>query len=362
MHIMLEGETNKQHCAIMHHDVTMLFLRAEMVSNEYRTPLVPDDISELIQHGFLVWVQSSRHRVFSDQDYKNAGAFITPLEWYETLLDPATTLIIGLKEIDLTQLNGHHHMYFSHSFKGQQGALTILNAFRFRTSTLWDMEYFRNPSTQQRCMSFGFYAGICGCLLGLLQCVGGGGGGLQKPLVPWNSYDEALRQVCGQVFCSSRQSFRIAIVGPSGECGRGVRHVLEELGLSAVGIGRQDAKTGSFDLVFNCIQLDGSNNELWTDLEAKTIVDVSCDVSKHNHPFRHLYTEETTWENPVRVVPSGDVNVICISNLPSLLPRESSAYFSKQCVSTLFLSLERDVWQKCHDAFINALSPTVCHK
>jgi len=297
-----------------------LFLRAETVPNEYRTPLVPDDIPALIQHGIDVCVQSSRHRVFSDQDYEDAGAFVTQLKWYE--LDPSSTLIVGLKEIDLNELDGHHHMYFSHSFKGQCGASAILDAFRNTASTIWDMEYFRNP--YRRCMSFGFFAGICGCLVGLLQCTGG----LQKPLVPWNSYDDAMRDICGS---SSR--LRIAIVGPAGECGRGVRHVLEELGLTAVGIGRRDAKTGSFDLVVNCIQLDASNNELWTDLEAKTIVDVSCDVAKANHPFRHLYTEETTWANPV--VKCTFCDVICISNLPSLLPRESSAYFSQQCLSTL---------------------------
>jgi len=324
-----------------------IFLRAESVPYEFRTPLVPDDIPALIQHGFFVCVQSSNHRVYSDEEYEDAGAFITQLEWYETrhLLDPSTTLIIGLKEIDETELDGHHHMYFSHSFKGQRGASRILNAFRATSSVLWDMEYFLNADSGKRCMTFGFYAGICGCLLGLLQCVGVGG--LQRPLVPWTSYDEALRHVCGQLFCSSiRPPLQIAIVGPDGECGRGVRHVLEELGLTAaVGIGRHDAKTGKFDLVLNCIQLDGSNNELWTDMEAKTIVDVSCDVAKANHPFRHLYTEETTWENPVLT------NVICISNLPSLLPRESSAYFSKQCVSTILLPMEHDVWRKCKESY-----------
>lgn len=318
-----------------------LFLRAESVPNEYRTPLVPDDIPALIQRGFFVCVQSSNHRVYSDEEYEDAGAFITQLEWYETrhLLDPSTTLIIGLKEIDLTELDGHHHMYFSHSFKSQSGAPRILNAFRATSSTLWDMEYFRDSG--KRCMSFGFYAGICGCLLGLLHCVGG----LQRPLVPWTLYDEALRQIGGQLFCSSSLPPRIVIVGPDGECGRGARRVLDDLGLSAVFIRRRDAKTGKFDLAINCIQLDGSNNELWTDLEAKTIVDVSCDVAKANHPFRHLYTEETTWDDPVLT------NVICISNLPSLLPRESSAYFSQQCVSTLLLPVEHDVWRKCHQAY-----------
>lgn len=325
-----------------------IFLRAETVPNEFRTPLVPDDIAALIQHGFCVCVQSSRQRAFSDKDY--AGAFI--MEWHE--MDPSTTLIIGLKEIDLAKLNGHHHMYFSHSYKGQCGATQILHAFHSTSSTLWDMEYFQK--SQRRCMSFGFYAGICGCLLGLLQCVGK----LQRPLVPWTSYDEALRQVCGF------SNLRIAIVGPAGECGRGVRHVLEDVGLSAVGIGRQDAKTGDFDLVVNCIQLDGSNNELWTDLDAKTIVDVSCDVAKTNHPFRHLYTKETTWENPVHLVKDGvekkcrvrSCDVICLPNLPSLLPRESSAYFSKQCLSTLLLPLENDVWQKCHKAFTDTKGDT----
>ena len=359
-----------------------VFLRSETTAHEYRAPIVPRDVLQLVEHGIPVYVQSCRHRAFSDQEYQDAGAVVTVSTWYETRrrdgLDPDHTLILGLKSIDVAHLRGHHHMYFSHSFKGQCGATYILEAFRSSGSILWDMEYFLCDANRRR-ISFGFYAGICGCILGLLQYVRRKEGRPQlSSLVPWTSYESAMNHLCGEIFgassSSSSSSFldqarAIAIVGYGGECARGVRHVLDYVGLSSsvALIGRNDAKIGSFAMTFNCIKLDPSKSdqdgvpgapeeeEVWDQLSTEMMVDISCDVSKSNHPMRHLYTEETTWDEPVRVRRCGetDVDVICISNLPSLLPRDSSAHFSRQCTSLLVSETRENEssWTHCHDAF-----------
>ena len=338
-----------------------VFLRAETTAHEYRAPIVPRDVLQLVEHGIPVYVQSCRHRAFSDQEYQDAGAVVTVSTWYETRrrdgLDPDHTLILGLKCIDVAHLRGHHHMYFSHSFKGQCGATYILEAFRSSGSILWDMEYFLCDANRRRRISFGFYAGICGCILGLLQYVRRKEG--RPPLsslVPWTSYESAMNHLCGEIFGASSflDQAAIAIVGYGGECARGVRHVLDYVGLSSsvALLGRNDAKIGSFAMTFNCIKLDpSSSDQVWDQLSTKMMMDISCDVSKSNHPMRHLYTEETTWDEPVRRC--GTVDVICISNLPSLLPRDSSDDFSRQCTSLLVSETRENElsWTHCHDAF-----------
>lgn len=348
----------------------VLFLRAETVDHEYRTPIVPNDIPTLVDHGFTVWVQRSSHRAFSDQEFADRGALLTSLCWNEFHPVQSTTpLFVGLKHIhDIDDVDGHHHMYFSHSYKGQRGAHDILRAFR-RSGMLWDVEYFlkrrsiadddtETPKLATRCLSFGFYAGICGCILGLLQLHES----LPTPLQPWDSLATALEMVRRGGGIANHH--RIAVLGPDGECGRGVRHVLHELGLSATLLGRTDSKQdlGNHHLILNCIKLDETQDELWDMTVGTTsvLVDVSCDVTKPNHPFRHLYTTETTWNEPVNqvTVVGGKLDVICISNLPSLLPRDSSTYFSRHCVPLLTHPEDHAFsWQSCHEAFLHHVKP-----
>jgi saccharopine dehydrogenase (NAD+, L-lysine-forming) len=86
-----------------------------------------------------------------------------------------------------------------------------------------------------------------------------------------------------------------------------------------------------FDILYNCICLDDSSNELWFDKNTEftkkiLIVDISCDYNKPNNPI-NIYKEATTFENPVYKY-NDFVDIIAINNLPSLLPIDSSIYFS----------------------------------
>jgi alanine dehydrogenase len=97
-----------------------IFIRNENNPHEYRTPIVPHDISKLIRIGFEVFVESSNTRLFSDDEYILNGAIITHKRWYDSTFNDA--LIIGLKEIsELEKLQNHKHVYFSHSYKKQEG-------------------------------------------------------------------------------------------------------------------------------------------------------------------------------------------------------------------------------------------------
>ena len=69
------------------------------------------------------------------------------------------------------------------------------------------------------------------------------------------------------------------------------------------------------------------------------IVDISCDYTKPNNPI-NIYNNPTTFENPVYKY-NNYVDIIAIDNLPSLLPKESSDYFSKKLL-TLLLDFNKD--------------------
>ena len=59
---------------------------------ERRTPIIPDQVKELMNDGFSVDVEHSEKRIFSDSSYKEAGAKIT-----QNLSD--ADLIFGVKEM-----------------------------------------------------------------------------------------------------------------------------------------------------------------------------------------------------------------------------------------------------------------------
>jgi saccharopine dehydrogenase (NAD+, L-lysine-forming) len=87
-------------------------------------------------------------------------------------------------------------------------------------------------------------------------------------------------------------------------------------------------------------------NETWLDkktifFKPITIVDISCDCTRENNPIK-LYEKSTTWNQPVLSY-NKYVDIIAIDNLPSLLPKDSSDYFSDICIR-LLLNYNNDEW------------------
>ena len=300
-----------------------IFIRAEKYPNEFRTPLVPHDVRTLLEDGHTVIVQSSETRCFSDQEYMEDGAIISYHPWYHQGPD---TLILGLKELDhLEMLNGHTHVYFSHALKGQAGSTEILEAFRNSKSTLYDLESFAREG--QRILSFGFYAGVVGAFLGIKAF-----GTDLGPLRPTSLTELAA---CQPITAS------IGIVG-AGRTSKGVQRILDSLGLPYTVLKRGHIDPTQFDIFFNCICLSPDYKEKWALDSAKPllIVDISCDASKPNSPLPPI---RTTWSEPV--YRSGNLSVIAIDNLPSLIPRESSMDFSS-CMADLIDFHGGPLWVK----------------
>ena len=332
----------------------ILYIREENNKYERRVPIIPEDVPILIENGFIVFVKTSSHRIYKDFEYVNKGAIITTKEWYDPLF--CTAYIIGLKYIDkLENLNKHKHIYFSHSYKNQIDSEYILTSFYKSSSLLYDFEYFID-NENKRVISFGFYAGIVGCYLGLLQY-------LQKTVCKQN-----ISNICGQRnltqqdimdYLSSHYNnfvnLNIAIVGFRGNSGGGVISLLDKLGINYSTLGRTfDKETlKNYDIVYNCINLDLDSKDVWfsetTVFDSPIIiVDISCDTTKCNNPIAIDY-DETTWDNPVYSY-NNFVDIIAISNLPSLLPKESSCFFSKQCAN-LLLNIDSDIWKNNEKIF-----------
>jgi len=326
-----------------------IFIRSETFQNEYRTPLVPEDVKFLLREGIQVYIQSSQKRIFSDKAYSDiSGCILTHESWTHPQFQKS--LILGIKELTgLEDLSGHTHVYFSHTFKQQEGARRTLQAFVRSNSKLYDCEYFTDTSGN-RVIAFGWYAGVVGAALGLQEYARKTihGESLQN-LSPWHSFDELLRSI------PDVGSPKIAVLGPYGRCGQGVCNILEKLELEYTSFPKEALieHLEEFDIVYNCILLDEAYTTVWytqsTVFDHTTvIVDISCDYSKTNNPIQ-LYSRPTNWAQPV-YTPNDKVSIIAIENLPSLLPAESSNHFSKQLLPLLFV-YPNHCWKKAIDVF-----------
>ena len=201
----------------------------ESRSDDKRTPLVPAHIKELLTK-FLdlsIFVQPSKHRCFSDQEYEEKGAIIT-----EDL--SACNLVLGVKEIEPDHLiSSKNYMFFSHTSKIQpdnsaaaQGTpgmdkKELLKAILKKKITLIDYENIRDDLSR-RYLGFGRFAGIIGCYNSLnlyLETMG------QQPMPrahELNSYEKLKDSVGKRDF----KNARIIITG-DGRVARGSLEFLE---------------------------------------------------------------------------------------------------------------------------------------
>jgi saccharopine dehydrogenase (NAD+, L-lysine-forming) len=329
-----------------------LFIRKETYPNEHRTPLTPSDVGILIRSGFSVFVERSEKRVYKDEEYEKEGATLTPFPWNFPYYK--SCLILGLKELENIEiLDQHSHAYFSHSFKQQRKSNEILRFFSISNSKLYDFEYFLDKE-QRRIISFGFFAGCVGGILGILQFYKN----LAVPLKPWNSFEGMIEDARKAKEAKNSSNPKIAIIGYKGRCGQGVQKVLELLGLSFCILDRSsDPSTfKDYDIFYNCITLEETYQEVWFHEETEfskslLIVDISCDATKVNQPIQ-IYSQNTTWDSPIYSYNSL-VDILAIDNLPSLLPRESSAHFSSVLLPLLLNKEEAAVWKKTLDIFMD---------
>jgi len=149
----------------MDNQFTYIGIVRESRNDEYRTPIVPAHIKKFKRNNpninFII--QPSNNRCFSDEEYELCGAKIN-----ENLNE--CSIIFGVKEIDPNILiNNKTYLFFSHTFKidkkqknigkdKKELLLSILN----KKIKLIDYENIREKNGN-RCLGFGRFAGIVGC-------------------------------------------------------------------------------------------------------------------------------------------------------------------------------------------------------
>jgi len=330
-----------------------IYLRKEYYNNEYRSPLVPKDINILIKNNFTVYVQSSNNRCFTDIEYEEYGGIIVEDEWYNY----NDCLIIGIKELNLIEnlgnKNNYNHLYFSHTFiyfshtfKNQTKSKYILEKFKYSNSILYDLEYFIYDNNK-RIITFGYYAGLVGAVLGIWQYYNKTNNIKNiSDLTYWKSFDNMYNFILPKII----KDIKIAIIGSNGNCGTGVKYILNLLSIKFDEFNKNADKSIliNYDIIYNCINLTSfiepffDKNTIFT--KNIIIVDISCDYTNIFNPIK-LYDKATNWINPVYSY-SKFVDIIAIENLPSLLPIDSSIYFSNKIINLLTNNEYKKYWNQ----------------
>lgn len=125
---------------------------------ERRVPLTPADVAKLRdQNHVQVVLQPSPRRVFTDDEYRRAGATISDS------LD-SCGVIMGVKEIPPAKLlAGKTYIFFSHTIKGQPQNMPMLKRLLELGCNLIDYERIVDEKNQ-RLVFFGRHAGLAGMI------------------------------------------------------------------------------------------------------------------------------------------------------------------------------------------------------
>ena len=124
---------------------------------EARVPLIPHDVKTLVNSGIEVFLQPSPIRIFSDQEYIDVGATIS-----EDL--SSCSAILAVKEIPINFIeNGKTYVFFSHTIKGQEYNMPLLQKMIDKKTQLIDYERIVNEKGQ-RLIFFGRHAGLAGMI------------------------------------------------------------------------------------------------------------------------------------------------------------------------------------------------------
>lgn len=123
---------------------------------ERRTPITPGHVRRIRDElGIEVTVQPSPIRIFTDQEYADAGAEVS-----EDL--SACDMVLAVKEIPSDLLReGKAYTFFSHTVKGQAYNMEMLRTLVQRGCTLVDYERIVDDRGR-RLVFFGYYAGLAG--------------------------------------------------------------------------------------------------------------------------------------------------------------------------------------------------------
>lgn len=317
-------------------------------------------------------VESSDIRIFSDQDYRDAG--------FTVLQDISDAdVMLGVKEVPTEFLiPGKKYFYFSHTIKKQPYNRKLLKAMLHKKIEMYDHELITHKNGA-RLIGFGRYAGLVGAYNGF-RLIGQRSKLFKLPKVETLSDLIGLKKELDKI---TIPSIKICLSG-SGKVAHGAKEILDHLNIKEVSDQeyiRQDFKEAVYCLIdvteYNK-RIDGKPMDkfafykdpsgyksdfmqyakvtdyfiaghfygdgapyLFTREDAKdpafnisTIADISCDIdgpvastirpSTIAHPF---YAYDPIQEKEVSLDTPGSIAVMAVDNLPCELPKDASEGF-----------------------------------
>ncbi len=124
---------------------------------ERRVAIVPKHLAELIKEGISFEVQKSEKRVFTDDEFKKAGA-----KMVDSLSE--AQVVFGVKEMPEDFFETEKtYVLFSHVIKGQSYNMPMLKAMMEKKCQLIDYEKIANEEGR-RLIFFGRFAGLAGMI------------------------------------------------------------------------------------------------------------------------------------------------------------------------------------------------------
>lgn len=318
------------------------WLRAETKEFEYRRALSPDSVKKLIQAGHTVVVEDSSVSIIAAKDYELAGAKIVPENsWMNDA--PKEAIIVGLKALpkELTHFE-HTHIYFAHAYKEQDGWQELLGEFKKDGGKIIDLEFMVDEQ-QRRVCAFGYWAGYVGAALGALFSDEAKHSEAKMALKEKRFFMDKSELISFVQKYALNKGNGI-VLGCLGRSGKGATDFLRDIHWSTIGWDKIDTQGGgpfpeilNYDVFVNCVlSMSKIPPFLTPDLlqqnhKLKVISDVSCDPDSDKNVLP-LYDRATDLDDPLLTLSAkaGDISLVAIDNLPSILPKESTFDFSSQ--------------------------------
>lgn len=124
---------------------------------ERRAPLAPKHVKQMVEQGLEVLVESSQKRVFSNEEYRKAGAKVTSDI-------SSSSLIFGVKEMPIDYFEANKtYVFFSHTIKGQEYNMPLLQNMIDHKINLIEYEKITDENGR-RLIFFGHFAGLAGMI------------------------------------------------------------------------------------------------------------------------------------------------------------------------------------------------------
>ena len=185
-----------------------------------RVALTPEQLSTLRKRypddAFVV--QSSDTRVFSDNDYRQAGLTVQ-----DQIND--CDILLGIKEVDIEKLiPNKHYFFFGHFAKQQVSNRPLLQALIEKKITFSDYEYLVDDHNHRLC-AFGWWAGFVGAYYTLR------GYGLRygRYVLPKPDRNFSMDKLIHALRSVELPSVKLLVTG-NGRVSKGVQELMEQIG------------------------------------------------------------------------------------------------------------------------------------